>query len=250
VSNFRSKSLYLHHPHDRIPVRYGDELAKLMNKALMIGRVASFARALEHKSVTVRGVGEVGRSILQEGLKEENDEVDRENDVDLTSLHQQSDQSSRINELLGEWEDANEYETSNENATIGAIIQFRQSLTYLTTSYPFSGAFGSARTREECIASSEQLYKKLMMKSPKADVLNFDTLAQVAIAPNGKLDEVLAKNLIHFFRPDRNGNLTLLDFAKSIDECYKELRLLRASVAASSKMGTFSIIKFLSQTSF
>ena len=42
--------------------------------------------------------------------------------------------------------------------------------------------------------------------------------------------------MVKLFRPDREGNLTLLDFAKSVDSVYKELRLLRASVANSSRM--------------
>jgi hypothetical protein len=75
-----------------------------------------------------------------------------------------------------------------------------------------------------------------MLRTPDAKVLKFDTIALLAVAPNGDLDEDLALELIRFFRPDRDGNLTLLDFAKSIDTCYKELRLLRASVANSSKM--------------
>jgi hypothetical protein len=75
-----------------------------------------------------------------------------------------------------------------------------------------------------------------LLNSPDSDVLQFDTIAQMAVSPNGALDETLAKDLIRFFRPDREGLLTLLDFAKSIDTCYKELRMLRASVAASSKM--------------
>ena len=38
------------------------------------------------------------------------------------------------------------------------------------------------------------------------------------------------------FRPDRDGTLTLLDFVKSVDTVYKELSLMRASVANNSKM--------------
>ena len=44
------------------------------------------------------------------------------------------------------------------------------------------------------------------------------------------------KSLIRLFRPDRSGELTRLDYTKSIDTVYKELRLLRASIANSAQI--------------
>jgi hypothetical protein len=37
-------------------------------------------------------------------------------------------------------------------------------------------------------------------------------------------------------RPDREGDLSKLDFVKSVDTIYKEMRLLRASIASSSRV--------------
>lgn len=74
------------------------------------------------------------------------------------------------------------------------------------------------------------------MKTPSADILNFGTIALLAIDNDGTMDEEYVKELIKFFRPDRDGKLSLLDFAKTVDAAYKELRLLRATVANSSKV--------------
>lgn len=128
---------------------------------------------------------------------------------------------------------ANERQT---NVTIGSIIQFRQSLSYLRTPIPFSAAFGEASTREECIASSEAVYERLLKGISDQECLKFDCIALLALDKNGQFDEEKLKELIRLFRPDRDGNLSLLDFAKSVDTVYKELRLLRASIANSSRV--------------
>ncbi|GKY96762.1 hypothetical protein MPSEU_000635600 [Mayamaea pseudoterrestris] len=142
-------------------------------------------------------------------------------------------QKSKIDQLMGAWEEPEVTKAHEERIPIVAIIQFRQSLSYLNTSRPFSTAFGPASTRAECIHSSEAVYSRLV---GVASHLKFDLIALLAIDDNGEVDEEKLKELIRVFRPDREGNLNLLEFAKSIDTVYKELRLLRASVANSSKM--------------
>jgi len=52
---------------------------------------------------------------------------------------------------------------------------------------------------------------------------------------NGKFKDAKIKSLIRLFRPDRQGVLSRLDFAKSIDTVYKQLRLLRASIGNSGE---------------
>jgi len=106
---------------------------------------------------------------------------------------------------------------------------------------PFSAAYGTSTTRNECIECAENVYNRLMLGTPGASVLDFDVLALLAIQRNGSLDEHKVRELIRLFRPDREGKLSLLDFAKSIDSVYKELRTLRASVANSSKVRTWRI---------
>jgi hypothetical protein len=102
--------------------------------------------------------------------------------------------------------------------------------------YVFSVAFGLADTRENCIESAQELYKRLLARTPFTDSLSFETLALVAVNKDGSLDEQKLKELIRVLRPDRDGDLSMLDFVKSVDEVYKEFRLLRASVKNSQKL--------------
>jgi hypothetical protein len=50
------------------------------------------------------------------------------------------------------------------------------------------------------------------------------------------MDQAKLKELIRLLRPDRDGNLTLLDFVKSVDSVYKEVKLLRATIMNSEKI--------------
>jgi hypothetical protein len=133
---------------------------------------------------------------------------------------------------------------------IASIIQFRQSVTYLNEAFPFGVAFGPASTRQECVESAETVYNRLMLCIPSKLCLTFDVLALLAVRRQGNLDEEKLKALIKIFRPDREGNLTLLDFAKSVDSVYKELRLLRASVANASKVSGCAFSIFCCSCSF
>lgn len=169
--------------------------------------------------------------------------------------------NARIDEILGSWEEL-EFEKSKEvsdafdcehpnsleahptdnflqeMAGLGEIIQFRQSLSYLNTNYPFTAVFGSTTSRQECVECSESLYNRLLLLSNSPGDLKFDVLALLAIKTDGSLNEEKLKALVKLFRPDREGNLTLVDFAKSIDACYKEIRLLKAGVAASTRVSS------------
>lgn len=126
---------------------------------------------------------------------------------------------------------------SQELPDIGDIIQFRQSLLYLNSKHPFGLCFGGSSTREECVSSSEAVYHRLLLSTPRREVLGFEVLVPLVFRDNmGELDEEMLSKLIDLFRPDREGILTLLDFAKSVDTVYKELKMLRANVANASKV--------------
>jgi len=75
-----------------------------------------------------------------------------------------------------------------------------------------------------------------MLLTPDEDVLPFDTLAVLAKTKDGEINTDEMKELIRLFRPERNGNLTCLDFVKSCDQVYRHMRLLRASVANSGQI--------------
>jgi hypothetical protein len=120
---------------------------------------------------------------------------------------------------------------------IGDIIQFRQSLQYLSSRIPFGLCFGPSATRQECVEASEVVYNRLLQSMPGQAVLSFDVLVTLTMRDHkGDLDEDTLSKLIALFRPDRDGVLTLLDFAKSVDTVYKELKMLRANVANASKV--------------
>lgn len=67
-------------------------------------------------------------------------------------------------------------------------------------------------------------------------VISIETLALVALFPDGSIDQDKAKMLVKIFRPDRSGSVDLLNFVKSIDAVYKEFRLLQASIGNSSQI--------------
>jgi len=121
-------------------------------------------------------------------------------------------------------------------ATISAVLRFRKALTLIQRRYPFTLAFGPADTREACIASAQKVYDRLNMRT-RDDLVQFETLALIALMGNGKtINQEKAKELVKVFRPDRQGNLTMLDFLKSVDAVYKEFRLLLASIDNSSQI--------------
>lgn len=88
-----------------------------------------------------------------------------------------------------------------------------------------------------CVDSSQKVYDRLMMRTPNEKVLQFETLALLALKEDGKtIDQRKAKDLVKLFRPDRQGNLTMLDFVRSVDTVYKEFRLLNASIVNSGQI--------------
>lgn len=103
--------------------------------------------------------------------------------------------------------------------SISSIIQFRRTLSCLNASFPFSVAFGRADTRERCVSRSEKLFRRLSGGNLKP--LDFDVIALAAVDLDGEIDENKLAKLIALFRPDRDGKLSLLEFAKSIDAVYK-----------------------------
>mmetsp|Transcript_8520 Transcript_8520/g.25234 ORF Transcript_8520/g.25234 Transcript_8520/m.25234 type:complete len:510 (-) Transcript_8520:670-2199(-) len=158
---------------------------------------------------------------------------DRDKEL-VTGLLSQS-QKRRIERLLGNWEEPEKEKILTESVSIGAILQFRKSLSKLDSKYPFSYSFGKAGMRDQCVQSAQSLYLRLLGSSPDR-TLHFNVLGLLALQPDGSLNEDKLKSLIKVFRPDRDGRLSLIDFVKSVDAVYKEIKLLRASVRSSQKI--------------
>ena len=104
-----------------------------------------------------------------------------------------------------------------------------------------------ADTREHCIESAQQVYDRLMLRTPNEPLLPFDTLALLAKDEDDNIDVEKAKFLIKSFRPDRDGKLSKLDFVKSVDSIYKSIKLLSANISNSSQIdsaveGIFNVV--------
>ena len=103
-----------------------------------------------------------------------------------------------------------------QEVDITTILQFRKALAFISDEYPFSPSFGSARTRELCIKSSQEVFERLTSKSSYG-ILEFDTLGLICRSKDGGFDKVKAKELMRVFRPNRAGHLTKIEFVKSVD---------------------------------
>lgn len=142
----------------------------------------------------------------------------------------------KVMQLLGRWEEPTRVSSQENTISIAEVLRFRKALTFINDKYPFSYAFGLADTRDATIRSAQQLYTSLLATTPLSDVVQFETMAEIALRHDGSIDEDKAMEAIRIFRPDREGNLTLIDFVKSVDSIYKEFRLLQASIQNSSQI--------------
>ena len=86
------------------------------------------------------------------------------------------------------------------------------------------------------VQSSQDVYKKLLLSSSDPNALKFGVIASVAKRADGSLDHEKLREVIRLLRPDHEGNLTMLDFVKSVDAVFKKAKLLRASVRNSEKI--------------
>lgn len=142
----------------------------------------------------------------------------------------------KLMKLLDMWEEPTfQAHASNEITSISAVLCFRKALLLLEQKYPFSRDFGAADKREACIESSQKLYLHLVKNMPDP-TLRFETLAMLSVDSKGQINQQKAKDIIKLFRPDREGNLTMIDFIKSIDSVYKEFRMLQATIDNASRI--------------
>lgn len=139
---------------------------------------------------------------------------------------------------LESWEEPETKGAKKDLPSLHDILQFRKAMQILETPYPFSAAFGKARTRKECIKSSVRVYKRLLKFTPGESKLRFAVIGALALDDDGDLDEKRAQSLLQVFLPDKDELLPQLSFVQSIDYVYKHLRFLRASILNSSKIDT------------
>ena len=83
---------------------------------------------------------------------------------------------------------------------------------------------------------------------PDSDQVSFKFLANIAQdEKTDRLDKEKAAILRDVFRPNRDGNLTLVDFVKSVDAVYRQVRILQSSVYNSAQVdrGYEKVINFI-----
>ena len=86
--------------------------------------------------------------------------------------------------------------TNNQDqVSVSAVFQFKRALAHMETDFPFSASFGLADSRLNCVASAQEVYKRLLLSDPNFSTLEFETLATIALRRNGELDTEKVKDL-------------------------------------------------------
>jgi hypothetical protein len=226
--------------------RYGERLSLVTKDLMLVINLSKFAI----KQVASEYI-DLHLDQQHLGVKADYDNVDEEKvdaDRPKLGLHKQ-DRGNRdvlsgaekvkIADLLGEWEEVEISDNKVGDASLSAIVQFRATSSYLDNDLIFGAAFGYATTRLQMLEGAQELYARLLHKQLDRNELQFNTIAQVALR-NGALDDARLKDLVRMFRPARDGVVTVLEFCKSVDSLYKELRLLRAGIDNEAKMNATS----------
>jgi hypothetical protein len=91
----------------------------------------------------------------------------------------------------------------------------------MQTDFPFSRLFGRADSREACVSSSAKVYGRLVENQLGSTNLQFATLAKIATTTGGdRTQQERLKRLINLFRPNKDKELTLLDFTRVRRTCH------------------------------
>jgi len=248
-----------------VVAQYSVKLADIMEKIILVSEVASLGRSFERQirenelarqkrtSITAEsfGLDRVTFEVMMQALPDDStmggyapseaatDEFRRVIDINdrepLTGRLTQT-QKARITQILGAWEEPTvAKKNAGTRASVQELLQFRRSLEFLNARYPFSGSFGPADNRESLVSSAQDVYDRILLRSPNP-FINFDVIALLGVTKDGLLNQAKLKALVKLFRPNRDGSIHCIDFVKSVDAIYQEFRLLRASVANSSKI--------------
>lgn len=245
-------------------VNYAEELTTVVKKALLLCEVATLARdfyydtnggagtmrkfgmsrealsVILHKSIPASVDNDDAEAAERQALVDGDDDIYNggliidSRQADLLRGRLDQSQRTRLIELLGAWEEPEAEGDTHENVTISSILQFRNSLSLLDSDFMFGIAWGDVTTRAKMVINSQEVYQRLLLPTPDSDVLKFEVLARIAMGNDGKtLNQEKLEALIRLLRPDRDGSLSLLDFVKTTDGVYKDMKLLRASIRNS-----------------
>jgi len=122
--------------------------------------------------------------------------------------------TTRIRNLLDEWEEPVNKADRVADPTIHEILQFRKALGFLDDTHPFGSSYGPGNTREENIKSAKNLYRKLLQLESGSPTVHFDVIGVLAYNIDGTFDSAKAKALVKLFRPSRYDTVSLLHFVQ------------------------------------
>ena len=121
-----------------------------------------------------------------------------------------------------------------ENASLHDILEFRQAILHFNAECPFSAAFGPADSRKNCFASASRLYYELISRQSEKTFLDFRTICEIAISPDGSIDSAKLKRLVQLLRPNKDNAINAVCFTQSVDKVYRELKTLAAGIRNAS----------------
>jgi len=247
----------------RVVAYYRSDLSKLIKKLLVVSDVAELSNntkchVQDRRTTIFQRLSSVGRMVADR-LESEYDFDEDEEDTQMgtheytpssmrkkslvmksggiiSSLQLNDSQTSfmtSIYENLDEWEEP-ELHNEYEDISTTDVLHFRRAVDFINSDYPFSPAFGKATTREECAQSSQNIFNKLLVG--RRQVLDFKDICKLAENSDGVNDKKKVSELVRLFRPNRAGEITKVEFIKSIDSVYKRLRLILANINSSSQI--------------
>ena len=218
--------------------RYANRLSHVLKHISRIYKVAKGSTHGQNNSFVYKGTDEKSFNIAVK--KSIIDSMKNNDDIDSTRdniLRHNDTGSGSILDSIEEWEEIELTTKKNEiEVSLSALVQYNCSIKILDSFYLFSYPFGYCFDRCSVLKNSQRLYSELTIESSDNAPLHFRTLALASMDKAGKLDEQELKDLIYVFRPNRDGTISMIDFCKSIDTVYKEIRKLRASIANESRM--------------
>lgn len=242
-------------------------MTKLIKKLVILGEIADLSdvasRNKSKKKSVFQRMSSVGREVIDKlgessSFTEDEDGTEVESDSDsliqpqkgptrnmisgvrkktmnhgTRSLMRSSNRGSTVYDHLDEWEEP-ELQSEFVDVDTKDVLNFRRAVDFINSDYPFSPGFGKTTTREECAQASRNAFEKLVDK--RKNVVKFDTLCKIAKNPDRTTDKKKVSELVRLFRPNPKGDITKLEFIKSIDTVYKQLRLILANVSSSSQI--------------
>jgi hypothetical protein len=139
---------------------------------------------------------------------------------------------------LDAWEEPAKDNNSAIKATIADVLQFKRALTYLDDENPFGENFGPSSNRDECIASSHNLYQRLCVRAKVHHSMPFSVLDSLYIDQDGNVDRRIRAKLKYIFPPNPSGTVDLFTFIQAVDSLYRRLRYLSASQKNDASLDT------------